>query len=205
MIITIHPDNPEGRKINQVVNILRKGGVIIYPTDSVYAFACDIFNKRAIEKICALRKVKAEKANFSISCENFSELSEYAKQLDSTTFRMMKKVLPGPFTFILEASQKAPVTFRKSKKTIGVRIQDQQIPNAIIAKLGNPIVTASLKAEDEVLEYLTDPTLIYEDYKHLVDLVIDGGIGKNVPTTVVDCSGGKAEIVRQGIGIIHEI
>ena len=203
MLLPVHPKNPEDRKIEKIVNVLKKGGVIIYPTDSVYAFACDIFNKKAIDRICALRHVKPEKSNFSISCADFSELSEYAKQLDSTTFRVMRQALPGPFTFILEASQKAPVTFRKSKKTIGVRIQDAEIPSAIVKKLGNPIVTASIKAEDEVMEYLTDPSLIQENFSNLVDLIIDGGIGKNTPTTVIDCSKGQIEIIRQGIGIIE--
>lgn len=202
MLVKIHPANPEKRKIDQVVDCLQKGGVIIYPTDSVYAFACCITQKKAIEKICTLRNVKPDKANFSIACKDFSELSDYAKQINNSTFRLMKKVLPGPFTFILEASQKAPVTFRKSKKSIGIRVQDQNIATEIISGLGNPILTASLKSDDEIIEYLTDPELIHEKYADLVDLVIDGGYGNITATTVIDCTNDEPEIIRQGIGEI---
>ncbi len=204
MLLNIHPDNPQEKHIQTVVDCLKAGGVIIYPTDTIYAFGCDIMNKNAVEKICQLRDMKPEKANFSFVCHDLSQLSKYANQLDNSTFRLMKKALPGPFTFILEASGEVPKIFKVKKKTIGIRVPNNNICSQITAKLGNPIMSASLKADDEILEYLTDPELIYEKYEKLVKLVINGGYGNNEPSTVIDCSQGAPEILREGIGNIHQ-
>jgi len=205
MLLQIHPDNPDERKLSQVIKILKKGGVIIYPTDSVYAFACDINSKNAVEKICQLRGIKPNKANFSIVCKDLSELTDFAKQLDNRTFRLMKKALPGPYTFILNASKKSPGIFRKSKKTIGIRIPNNNIALAIVQSLGNPIMTASLKDNDEIVEYTTDPELIHSNMSKMVDVVIDGGFGSNAPSTIIDCSDGEPIIVREGLGDVSDL
>lgn len=202
MLVQIHPENPNPRNLSSAVQILKKGGVIIYPTDTVYAYACDINNKNAIEKICKLRGIKPDKANFSIVCKDLSELSDFSKQLTNSTFRLIKKVLPGPYTFILTASNKSPGIFRKSKKTIGIRIPNNKIAIALVEALGNPIMTASLKDQDEIIEYTTDPELIHENMKKEVDLVIDGGFGKNAPSTVIDCTNEPPIVVREGLGEI---
>ncbi|MCX6181834.1 MAG: L-threonylcarbamoyladenylate synthase [Bacteroidetes bacterium] len=204
MLLNIHPDNPQEKHIQTIVDCLKSGGVIIYPTDTIYAFGCDIMNKNAVEKICQLRDMKPEKANFSFVCHDLSQLSKYANHIDTTTFRLMKKALPGPFTFILEASGEVPKIFKVKKKTIGIRVPDNNICSQITAMLGNPIMSASLKADDEILEYLTDPELIYEKYEKLVKIVINGGYGHNEPSTVVDCSQGAPEVIREGIGNIHQ-
>lgn len=181
---------------------LRDGGVIIYPTDTVYSIGCNLYKQRAIEKVARIKGVKLEKANFSIVCPDLSALSEYSKQLDNTTFKLMRRSLPGPFTFILNASSQVPKIFNRKKNTIGIRIPDNNIAHDITKELGHPIIATSVKDDDEVLEYITDPELIYERYGHQVDLVINGGYGNNVASTVVDCSKGEPEIVRQGIGEI---
>ena len=203
MLLDIHPENPNSRNISTVVNCLKKGGIIVYPTDTVYAYACDINYKNAVEKICSLKGIKPEKANFSIVCRDLSELSEYAKQVSTPIFRLMKKALPGPFTFILTASHKVPVIFKNNKKTIGIRIPENKIALAIVELLGNPIMTASLKDDDEIIEYTTDPELIHERHQEKVDLVINGGFGHNHPSTVIDCTGDEPIVIRQGLGIIE--
>ncbi len=200
MLIHIHPDNPQPRNIQQVVDCLKKGGVIIYPTDSVYAFACDINYKNAVEKICSLRGMDVKKANFSIVCNEFSSLTHFAKQISTPIFRVVKQCLPGPYTFIFNASQQVPKIFRTKKQTIGIRIPDNLIATKIVEILGNPIMTASLKNDDDIIEYLTDPELIYEKYGNLVDIVINGGHGNNEPTTVIDCTGDEPILIREGIG-----
>ena len=204
MLIQIHPDNPQQKNIQAVVDCLKSGGVIIYPTDTVYAFGCDIMNKNAVEKICQLRNMKPEKANFSFVCHDLSQLAKYATHIDTTTFRLMKKALPGPFTFILEASGEVPKIFKVKKKTIGIRVPKNNICAEITALLGNPIMSASLKADDEIIEYLTDPDLIHDKYEKLVKIVINGGYGNNEPSTVIDCSNGNPIIIREGSGNIHQ-
>ncbi|SFC32725.1 tRNA threonylcarbamoyl adenosine modification protein, Sua5/YciO/YrdC/YwlC family [Flexibacter flexilis DSM 6793] len=202
--IKIYPENPDMRRIEQVVRCLREGGVIIYPTDTVYGMGCDIHNQRAIERIARIKGIKPEKANFSFICYDLSHLSEYTKGVDTPIFKLMKKALPGPFTFILEANTKVPKLLNNKKKTVGIRIPDHNVPRQIVKELGHPILTTSIRDEDEVIEYSTDPELIYEKYQHLVDLVIDGGYGNNVASTIVDCSEGEPEIVRQGLGDIEQ-
>jgi len=199
MLLKINSQNPEGRKIRQVVESLRDGGVIIYPTDTVYGLACDIDNQHAIDRLCLLRGLDPAKAMLTIACKDISQLSEYARQLDSPTFKFLKKNIPGPFTFVLPASNKVPKIFKNRKRTIGVRVPDHNIPGAIVEELGRPIVTTSLKSDDEILEYFTDPIDIYDDYKKLVDIVIDGGSCGNTPSTVVDCTGSEPLIIREGL------
>lgn len=203
MLLKINSENPEGRKIRQAVEILDNGGVIIYPTDTVYALGCDINNNKAVDRICKLRGLDPTKAHLSFICQDISQVAEYAQQIDNQVFRLMKKHLPGPFTFVLNSNNQVPKMFKNRKRTIGVRVPDNNICIAIVEALGRPILTASLKSEDEILEYFTDPVDIYEDYKKLVDLVIDGGIGGNVPSTVVDCTGAEPLIIREGTGVLE--
>lgn len=200
-IIKIHPNTPQEHLIEEVVNALRNGKLIIYPSDTVYALGCNIFDVRAMEKLAQLKKIKLEKAHFSIICNNLSHLSEYIKPIDTATFRFLKNHIPGNFTFILEANKNLPLAY-KGKKTIGIRVPDHHIPQLIVEKLGNPIASTSIRDEDEILEYSTDPELIAEKYNHLVDIVIDAGYGDNVASTIVDMTSGIPEIIRQGKGIL---
>lgn len=198
MFLEINPDNPQGRKISQVVETLKQGGVIIYPTDTVYAIGCDIYDHKAVEKICRLRGLNPVKARLSFICSDISQISEYAHQIDNETFKLLKRNLPGPFTFVLKSNNKVPKMFKNRKRTIGVRIPDNNIIQAITEELGRPILTTSLKSDDEILEYFTDAYDIYQDFEKQVDIVIDGGPGRNVPSTVVDCTGDTPEILREG-------
>lgn len=198
MLLKINSDNPSERKIGQLVDILRKGGVIIYPTDTVYGLGCDIENTKAVERICRLRGLKPEKARLSFICENISQVSQYTMPIDNHLFRLMKKNLPGPFTFVLRANSSLPKLLKNRKKTVGIRIPENNIAMAIVEQLGRPILSISLKSEDEILEYFTDPEDIFEDFKKLVDVVVDGGVGGNTPSTIVDCTEGEAEIIREG-------
>lgn len=200
MLIQIHPDNPNERQIKQVVDILSRGGVIIYPTDTVYGLGCDINNSKAVERIARIKGVNLEKANFSFVCHDLSHLSDFSKPINNDIFKLMKRNLPGPFTFILEANNNVPKLFKSKKKTVGIRIPDNNIAREIVRLLGNPIMSTSIHDIDNVIEYTTDPELIYERFENLVDAVIDGGYGNNVASTVVDCSTGEIEILRQGIG-----
>lgn len=196
----IHPENPDQRKIKIIVDLLDRGGVIVYPTDTVYALGCSIQHKRAIEKLAQLKGLKLKHANFSIIFNNLSLLSEYAKHIDRPTYKILNKNLPGPFTFILEATSKIPKLFDSNKKTIGIRIPDNNIVQQIVDQLGQPLVTTSVHDVDEIIEYSTDPNIIIGSWEDKVDAVIDGGYGLNVPSTVVDLSGNQVEIIRQGIG-----
>lgn len=198
MFLKINPQNPELRKIRQAVQVLRSGGIIIYPTDTVYGIGCDIFNQKAVERICKLRHLDPGKALLSFICKDISEVAKYTPPLENQIFKLLKNNLPGPFTFILKSNSDVPKLFKNKKRTIGVRIPDNAITLAIIEELGNPILTASLKSDDEVLEYFTDPIDIYDDFKKLVDVVIDGGIGDNTPSAVVNCTGNEPEVIREG-------
>lgn len=200
MLIKIYPDNPNEKFIQQVVDVLKKGGIIIYPTDTVYGLGCDISNPKAIEKICKIRGIKPEKANFSIICYDLSHISDFTRQIDNETFRVIKKALPGPFTFIFNANKNVPKLLSSNKKTVGIRVPDNTIAREIVKMLGNPIISTSIHDDDEIIEYSTDTELIHEKYKDMVDLVIDGGYGDNEPSTIVDCSEGNFEIIRQGKG-----
>ncbi len=199
-LVRIHPENPQKKKINHVVEVLRAGGVIIYPTDTVYGLGCDIFNTKAIERVKRIKGIKGKSVNLSFICHDLSNLAEYASHVDTPIFKMMKKALPGPFTFILESSSKTPRILKTNKKTVGIRVPDNLIPRLIVQELGNPIVTTSLHDDDEIKDYPTDPELIFQDYGKLVDLVIDGGPGKVIPSTVIDCTGKEPLIIREGMG-----
>ena len=203
MLLKINPENPERRKILHAVETLESGGVIIYHTDTVYALGCDINDSKAVDRICKLRGLDPHKAHLSLICLDISQVSEYSQQIDNQIFRLMKKHLPGPFTFVINSNNQVPKMFKNRKRTIGIRIPDNNICMALVEELGHPILTASLKSDDEILEYFTDPIDIYEDYKKLVDLVIDGGMGGNVPSTVVDCTGAEPLLLRQGTGMLE--
>ena len=200
-LIRIYEENPNPKDIKKVVDILRNGGLVIYPTDTVYGLGCDIRNTSAIEKIAKIKGVKLDKANFSFICEDLSNISDYVKQIDTQTFKILKRSLPGPYTFILPGNSNLPNVFKK-KKTVGIRVPDNNICRAIVKELGNPIVSTSIRDEDEVIEYTTDPELILEKWDKLVDLVIDGGYGDNIPSTVIDLTDSIPEVVRIGKGSI---
>lgn len=201
-LIRIYEDNPNPREVNKVIDVLKSGGLIIYPTDTVYGLGCDITNIKALEKIARIKGVKLEKSNFSFICRDLSNLSDYVKQIDTTTFKILKRALPGPYTFILPGSKSLPHPFKK-KKTVGIRVPDNNIALEIVSQLGNPIISTSIRDEDEIIEYTTDPELILEKWDNLVDLVIDGGYGDNEPSTVVDLSQDEPVIVREGKGSIE--
>lgn len=185
-----------------VVECLMDGGIIIYPTDTVYGLGCDIFKSKAIERIAQIKGIRAEKSNFSFICNDLSQLSDYSKPIPNNIFKLMKSNLPGPFTFILNASNNVPKLIQSKKKTVGIRIPDNNIPLTIVSELGNPIMSTSIHDEDEIIEYTTDPELIYEKYNKLVDIVIDGGYGDNEPSTVIDCTADEPLIIREGKGIL---
>lgn len=203
MLVRLFEDNPNEREIRKIGDLLRNGGVIIYPTDTIYAIGCDINSVKAVQRVAAIRGVKPEKSNFSMICKNLSHISTYAK-VNNEVFRMMKKCLPGPFTFVLPATNKLPKALMNRRKTIGIRIPDNFIVQAILHEVDTPLLTTSVKVNtEEESEYLTDPWLIHEKYEKLVDLVIDGGYGQYIPSTVVDCTGGdEIEITRQGLGVL---
>lgn len=204
MLIKIYPDNPSEKVIQQVVDVLKRGGIIIYPTDTVYGMGCDISNSKAIERICKIRSIKPEKANFSFICYDLSHISDFTRQIDNETYRVIKKALPGPFTFIFNANKNVPKLLSLNKKTVGIRVPDNTIAREIVRILGNPIVSSSIHDDDEIMEYSTDPELIHEKYEDIVELVIDGGYGDNEPSTIVDCSDGDFTIIRQGKGNLDQ-
>lgn len=203
--IRIYEENPDPKRIRQAVEVLRNGGVIIYPTDTVYGLGCDITNLRAVEKICRIKGINPKKHNFSFICADLSNIAEYTRVISKPVFKMMKKALPGPFTFILEANTQVPKILHSNKKTVGIRVPAHNVPRLIVEELGQPLLSTSIRDEDEVLEYSTDPELIFEKYEHLVDLVIDGGYGQNVGSTILDCIGDEVEMLREGLGQLEDI
>ncbi|MDP3944484.1 MAG: L-threonylcarbamoyladenylate synthase [Lutibacter sp.] len=203
-LIKIYNENPNEREIDKVVKVLQKGGIIIYPTDTVYGLGCDITNTKAMERVAQLKGLKLDKANFSFICYDLSNLSDYVKQIDTPAYKILKKALPGPYTFILPSSTSLPKAF-KNKKTVGIRIPDNNIIRELVKKLGNPIVSTSIYDEDDLLEYTTDPELIFEKWENKVDIVIDGGYGSNIPSTVVDLSEGEITILREGLGSVEAL
>ncbi|PVH26100.1 L-threonylcarbamoyladenylate synthase [Sphingobacterium corticibacter] len=200
MLVRIYEENPNPKAIEQAVDILKSGGVIIYPTDTVYGIGCDITNQKAIERVCQIRGLQTQKANLSFICYDLTDISQYTKPFDTSVFRLLKKALPGPFTFIFNASGQVPKLLSSKKKTVGIRVPDNNIVREIVRELGNPIVTTSIHDDDEIIEYSTDPELIYEKYGEKVDMVIDGGYGDNVASTVVDLTNGDFEVIRDGKG-----
>ncbi|SKB66885.1 L-threonylcarbamoyladenylate synthase [Maribacter arcticus] len=202
--IKIYEENPNPKEIKRVVEVLRKGGLVIYPTDTVYGLGCDITNSKALEKIARIKGIKLAKANWSFICTDLSNLSDYVRQIDTATFKILKRALPGPYTFILPGNNNLPKEFKK-KKTVGIRVPDNSIVKALVEGLGNPIVSTSIRDDDDVLEYTTDPELIFEKWKNLVDVVIDGGYGGNIGSTIIDVSSGQAEVIREGKGSLDII
>lgn len=201
--LSIHPVTPEPRKIKQVVDVLKNGGIIIYPTDTIYGIGCDLLNKKAVNRLCQILQIKPHKLDLSFICNDLSHISEYVRRIDTPVFKLLKKALPGPYTFILESSSKVPKILEVNKKTVGIRIPDHPIPRQIVALLGNPLITSSIKDDDHIRAYTTDPEEILEDFLHIVDLVIDGGAGGNIPSTVVDLTGAEPVIIRQAAGNIE--
>jgi len=204
MILRIHPETPGERQLKIAVDCLRQGGVIIYPSDTVYGLGCDITQIRAVDRVAQIKGIRREKANFSFVCSDFSQLSGYSKPIANHTFRVMRRALPGPFTFILEATSAVPHFFQSRKKTVGIRIPDHPVPVQIVRMLGNPIMTTSIHADDRIVDYETDPEVIHEHFKKLVDIVIDSGHCGNVPSTVVDCTTPEMIVIRQGKGELEK-
>jgi tRNA threonylcarbamoyl adenosine modification protein (Sua5/YciO/YrdC/YwlC family) len=200
MFVKLYNENPDPRQIEKIVKILKSGGIIIYPTDTVYGLGCDITQNKAVERIAKIKNVNPKKNNFSFICHNISQLSEYTSSIDNYVFKILKKNLPGPFTFILQSNNSVPKMFKNNKKTVGIRIPDNKIILEIVKQLGNPILTTSVYDKDEIIEYTSDPELIYKNFKNIVDIVIDGGYGDNTPSTVIDCTTGKCKIIREGKG-----
>jgi tRNA threonylcarbamoyl adenosine modification protein (Sua5/YciO/YrdC/YwlC family) len=200
--IRIYEENPNPKEIAKVVKILKAGGLVIYPSDTVYALGCDINNKSALERVAKIKGVKLEKANFSFVCHDLSHLSDYAKQIDTSTFKILKRTLPGPYTYILNGNNNLPAAFKK-KKEVGIRVPDNSIARAIVAALGNPIISTSIHDEDEIIEYTTDPELIFEKWGDKVELVINGGYGGNIPSTIIDLTSGEPLLIREGKGSLE--
>ena len=200
MLLKIYPENPNPRAIQQVVDCLKDGGIIIYPTDTIYGIGCDIYKQKAIEKILQILGDTKKKSSLSFICHDLSHLSDFTTPINNTVFKAMKRTLPGPFTFILNANNQVPKIIHGTKKTVGIRIPDNSIIREIVRVNGNPILSSSIKHDDEIIEYITDPELIYEKYGELVDIVIDGGYGDNIPSTVVDCTNDDLDVIREGKG-----
>ena len=200
MILKIYPENPNQRHLDKVINCLQDGGIVIYPTDTIYGMGCDIFKQKSIERITEILGDRKQKDSMTFICADLSDISNYTKPIPNHIFKTMKKVLPGPFTFILEANNNVPKLLQSKKKTIGIRIPDNPIILEIVRQLGHPILSTSVKDEDEIIEYTTDPELIYERFEDMVDIVIDGGYGDNTPSTVLDCTSGDIEVIREGKG-----
>lgn len=198
-LIKLYQENPNPKELNKIVNVLRAGGLIIYPSDTVYALGCDITHHKAIERVAQIKGVKLAKANFSFVCDNLSNLSDYVRQIDSSTYKLLRRALPGPYTFILPSNNNLPSIFKK-KKEVGIRVPDNEITRAIVQTLGNPIISTSIYDEDEVIEYTTDPELIFEKWNNVVDIVVDGGYGGNIASTIIDLTGGEPILVREGKG-----
>lgn len=202
--VVIHPENPQENKVRKIVNILQKGGIIVYPTDTIYGLGCDIHNQKAVERICRLKNIDPGKINLSFICYDLSHISEYTKNLSTPVFKIMKKALPGPFTFILPASGNVPKILHTKKNTVGIRVPENKIARCLVKELGHPILSTSIKDDDDMIQYSTDPEIIYEKYKNLVDAVIDGGVGNNVASTIVDCTESEIKVVREGLGDIYQ-
>lgn len=201
MLLRINDKNIPAVTIEQIVKCLKEGGIIIYPTDTVYALGCDITQQKGVERICKLKGIKPEKSNFSFVCSDLSHLSEYTKPIPNSIFRIMKKALPGPYTFILEANKNVPKLLKQNKETVGIRVPDNLICKEIIEQLGNPLISTSLHdSSDDVLEYFSDPEVIHDQYQDKVDIVVDGGFGNIYPSTVIDCSGDEVVVLREGLG-----
>ncbi len=205
MLLRVYPENPAERQMKIITECLQKGGVIIYPTDTVYGLGCDITKIKAVDRVAQIKGIKREKANFSFICSSLSQLSGYSRPIPNNIYKLMRRALPGPYTFILNANNEVPHFFQSKKKTVGIRIPDHNVPVKIVEHLGNPIMTTSIHDEDEIIDYLTDPELIYEKFSKLVDIVIDSGPCGNIPSTVIDCTTDSPVVVRDGKGDAGEL
>lgn len=205
LLLQIHPDNPNPRNIKTVLECLRDGGIIIYPTDTVYGMGCDLKQSKALDRLAQIKGIRREKADFSLICHDLKQLSDYARPIGNDVFRMMKRLLPGPYTFILEANNNVPKLFQSKKKTVGIRVPDNNIITSVVREYGSPLANTSIHDEDTLLEYITDPELIFERYEKLVDIVIDGGYGDNEGSTIIDCSGDELVLVREGKGSVDGV
>ena len=201
-LIRVYEENPNPKEISKIVTILKNGGVVIYPSDTVYALGCDITNNKALERVAKIKGVKLAKANFSFVCKDLSNLSDYVRQIDTATFKLLKRALPGPYTFILPGNNNLPTVFKK-KKEVGIRVPDNSITQEIVSQLGNPIISTSIYDEDEVIEYMTDPELIFEKWGNRVDAIVDGGYGGNIASTVIDLTSGEPFLIREGKGSVE--
>lgn len=199
-LLKIHPVNPEPRKIARVVEVLRGGGLIVYPTDTIYGLGCNLLNRRAVERLCHLKQIKPQKLNLSFICHDVSEVAAYVRRIDTPVYKILRRTLPGPFTYILESGSNVPKVLDVNKKTVGIRIPNHPVPLAIVKELGNPVITSSIRNDDEIKTYTTDPEEIYEDLKNKVDLVIDSGVGGNIPSTIVEFTSGAPIVTRVGLG-----
>ena len=200
MLIQIHPRNPEPRKIKMVVECLQAGGVVIFPTDTIYALGCSIYQHKAVDRICRIKGVELAKSNFSFICHSLSNISDFTRPFDRQTYKLLNRSLPGAYTFILNAGSLVPSLYRSRKKTIGIRVPDFAITLELVRELGNPLMSTSLHEQDGFIEYPTDPELIYEKYQKLVDMVVDGGPGRILPSTIIDCTGDEPAVIREGAG-----
>ncbi|HIA05651.1 MAG TPA: threonylcarbamoyl-AMP synthase [Flavobacteriales bacterium] len=203
LLLEVHPDYPNRHSITNIVQCLRNGGVIVYPTDTVYAFGCDIYNNKALERVCRIKGIKMSKANFSFICSSLSHISDYSRNVSTPVYKLMRKSLPGPYTFILQATSTVPKLFKSKKKTVGIRVPDNRIALDILEELGNPLLSTSIPRDEDLLTYPTDPQVIYERYKHVTDITVDGGFGNNEESTVIDCTGEEPEIIREGLGVFE--
>lgn len=204
-LLKIYGQNPSLQKIERVVESLKNGGIIIYPTDTIYGLGCDLMNKKAVEKICRIKQIKPHKMNLSFICQDLGNISEYVRNIPTPLFKVMKNCLPGPYTFILNSRSTVPKILGVNKKTVGIRIPDNVVVRELVAHLGNPILNTSLKGADPIVEYTTDPNVIFEKFKHLVNIVIDGGPGGNIPSTVIDCTKDEYVVIREGLGSIENL
>jgi tRNA threonylcarbamoyl adenosine modification protein (Sua5/YciO/YrdC/YwlC family) len=202
-LLEVHPEHPNRHSISKIVKCLQNGGVIVYPTDTVYAFGCDIYNNKALERVCRIKGIKMSKANFSFICSSLSHISDYSRNVSTPVYKLMRKSLPGPYTFILQATNTVPKLFKSKKKTVGIRVPDNRIALDILEELGNPLLSTSIPRDEDLLTYPTDPQVIYERYKHVTDITVDGGFGNNEESTVIDCTGEEPEIIREGLGVFE--
>jgi len=200
-IIEVHPDNPNQHSIGQIVECLQNGGVIIYPTDTIYAFGCDIYNNKALQRVCLIKGIKMSKANFSFICSSLSHISDFSRNVSTPIYKLMRKSLPGPYTFILQATNTVPKLFKSKKKTVGIRVPNNNIALEIVNALGNPLLSTSIHKEEDLLTYPTDPKAIFERYKNVTDMTVDGGYGKSGESTIIDCTAEDPEIIREGLGL----
>ena len=201
LLLEVHPDNPNPHLIEKIVTCLKEGGVIVYPTDTVYAIGCDIYNHKALERVCLIKGIKMSKANFSFICSSLSHISDFSRNVSTPIYKIMRQSLPGPYTYILQATSTVPKLFKSKKKTVGIRVPNNNIALDIVIALGNPLLSTSIHKDEDLLAYPTDPRIIFEQYKNVTDITVDGGYGRSRESTIIDCTGEEPEIIREGLGM----